>query len=510
MFVTALLWAAPGAAADPDGFEPNNSIDAATAITPWYYAGLTIDPVGDVDHYNITLNAGDEVAVTICNMVTMFNLYLFDTTRIQRNSSTQGMSSTEKVWWFDVPVSGNYTIQVIGSGSDSGSYDMRVEAPVIDDACEQNDDIESAWEISVPSTTSNLAFYDGDYYKVWLTADQYLNTTVQSGPEVGLMGIFFQVYNSTYGLVENGLSSPSYSHSILLKAPAVGWYYVVVNVTNPFIWGNYTIILKDIVDDAYEENDLASNAAPINPDSYNDVVDLYYNPVLMDVDWYQIQVNAGESMWAMVLTSPITGTTFQLTTNMGVVLADAAPHPAMGYLFANYSVTTSGAYKVRVYPTAEPHPIKYGLILARMNMTHPADIAYQPGETGHGITWNIEDSYVNIATMGGGAPPPEKLPAKVYMDGVPLADDYTWNRTKPVTLDVDGLAEGTYAFKIIAKNHLNVTVEDTVTVTVKTSVSPGDTTPDGIPGYPMAILAGFAVVALLALVGRKRSIIIRK
>ncbi len=507
MFVSMLFWVTPCVMAAPDGFETNDSVGLATPITPGYYPALTIDPVGDVDYFNITLVAGDNISVMIFNMVEIFDLYLNDTTGICLDSSTGGSDNIKKVWKFSVTQDGNYTILVKGNETNQGSYVMQVEVPAYDDIYEDNDGFASATELPFPSTTTDLALYDWDYFKMTLSVGQLLNVTLQrdleSGPSYATLAVFNSTY-STINFVTMILSGETYT-LLIDETDSGGIFYVGVITTST--WGNYTLILQEIVDDKYEENDVAAAASIVNIDSFDELMSMFQNPILLgdDVDWYGAQINAGECFWAFSNT-PLKNATFQMTTSMGVVLKDAMPHPSLLYPFVNYSVTIGGTYKVRVYPTDNPHTVLYALILGRLNVTHPTDISYAPGGTGHSITWRPDDSFFAYYE-GFKAPVPEgQFTARIYYNGELTMDVYEWNRTKPVTLGVDGLAEGTHTFRIVVKDWLNCTVEDTVVVTVGVTQTGGggEKPPDGIPGYPAAFLAGFMLVAIIAIAARKR------
>lgn len=500
IFLSLLLWTTPIAAAADGETGVNDSIETATEITAGYYAGFSIGYLGDKDYYNISLAMGANISVTICNMITLFQLYLSDTMGTLRNSSpyTSILGDSQKVWWFNVPLAGNYTIEVNASGSQTGDYDMRIEAPVIDDSWEENDDFASAREIGEDSITSDLQLYDSDYYKVSLERGDYLNITIRRS-SVEASGFFnCSIFNSSQGLLTDRLLTPGDEPTILIQAGLTDWYYVVVENSSHsglIYWGNYTLILQDVADDIYENNDDADHAAPVDLD--RDEWFYGFSAVLLDDDWYQYQLNAGEIMW--FCTSVSENFSFQITDSKGAVLADPvifSGYPFQDALYANYSVPTNGTYKLHVFSTGIPHIVQYGLYGARMNVSHPADITYQANQTGNTITWHVDDSFWGKIPASYGL----TMTAKVYRDGVLLPGSYTWNRTTPVSVNVDGLPEGNHTFKIVATDGANNIIEDTVIVTVQAAETP----PNGIPGYPGIFLTGFALVTIAALASRKK------
>ncbi len=81
---------------------------------------------------------------------------------------------------------------------------------------------------------------------------------------------------------------------------------------------------------------------------------------------------------------------------------------------------------------------------------HPADVVYEEGSTGHGITWSPYDDH----------------PARyeIFRNGT-LIDSGTWNN-ESISISVDGLSAGTYNFTLIVFDLVGNHVSDTVFVTV--------------------------------------------
>jgi hypothetical protein len=81
---------------------------------------------------------------------------------------------------------------------------------------------------------------------------------------------------------------------------------------------------------------------------------------------------------------------------------------------------------------------------------HPADVSYTHGDTGNSITWNPTDIV------------PDNF--EIYRDDT-LVDSGVWDGSA-ITVSVDGLSPGTYVYKCLAYNDLDIFGSDEVTVTV--------------------------------------------
>ncbi|XOB46885.1 MAG: NosD domain-containing protein [Candidatus Nealsonbacteria bacterium] len=100
---------------------------------------------------------------------------------------------------------------------------------------------------------------------------------------------------------------------------------------------------------------------------------------------------------------------------------------------------------------------------------YPNDVTYEEGTTGHNISWTATD--LNPGTY------------KIYRDGLEI-DSGTWESGIAITINVDGLAIGSYNYTIVATDAFGNVASDTVWVTVEDSdgddIPPDDTPPDDI------------------------------
>ena len=91
-------------------------------------------------------------------------------------------------------------------------------------------------------------------------------------------------------------------------------------------------------------------------------------------------------------------------------------------------------------------------------MDHPDDIEYSEGTTGHTITWSPTDAH--------------PVSYEIYLDGS-LEDSGPWNSVSgTISIDIDGLALGTYNYTIVVTDIGGNTGTDEVTVTVYDDTNP--------------------------------------
>jgi hypothetical protein len=109
----------------------------------------------------------------------------------------------------------------------------------------------------------------------------------------------------------------------------------------------------------------------------------------------------------------------------------------------------------------------------------PADVSYKEGTTGHVLTWNPADENPKNYT--------------IFRDGMNITSG-NWNG-EAISVEIDGLAVGTYNFTIVVMDIAYGTVQDTVWVEVRESKdSPGFT--------PLAILAILGTIGLIRILIR--------
>ncbi|MFW9916213.1 MAG: hypothetical protein ACFFGZ_11455 [Candidatus Thorarchaeota archaeon] len=104
----------------------------------------------------------------------------------------------------------------------------------------------------------------------------------------------------------------------------------------------------------------------------------------------------------------------------------------------------------------------------------PADVSYEEGTTGHVLTWNPVDANPKNYT--------------IYRDGMNIASG-DWSG-EAVSIEIDGLAFGTYNFTIVVMDIAYGAVQDTVWVEVNES--------EGSPGFaPMAALVILGTIGVI-------------
>ena len=95
------------------------------------------------------------------------------------------------------------------------------------------------------------------------------------------------------------------------------------------------------------------------------------------------------------------------------------------------------------------------VIAAPPRITHPADIEYLTGSTGHAITWTITAAHNGTTWY------------LVYRDTVTLVTSGAWTSGTPIVVPVDGLTEGYYNYSILATDGLGNVTQDDVFVRVR-------------------------------------------
>ena len=119
----------------------------------------------------------------------------------------------------------------------------------------------------------------------------------------------------------------------------------------------------------------------------------------------------------------------------------------------------------------------------------PANVTYLVGTTGHTITWQSSDA--------------NPFWYQILRDGSVIANT-TWDGAA-ITLEIDGLASGTYNYTIVVMDRLGYFTTDEVLVTVNPAEE--ETTeddPDLIPGFELPLVGLTLAVGLLITRSRRR------
>jgi peptide/nickel transport system substrate-binding protein len=82
------------------------------------------------------------------------------------------------------------------------------------------------------------------------------------------------------------------------------------------------------------------------------------------------------------------------------------------------------------------------------------EFSYVQGSEGHEISWTIYDSSVSNPTY------------TIYRDGDLIRSSTSWSSGVAITINVDGLSDGSYSYSITAIDGLGGNYQDTVTITV--------------------------------------------
>ena len=127
---------------------------------------------------------------------------------------------------------------------------------------------------------------------------------------------------------------------------------------------------------------------------------------------------------------------------------------------------------------------------------HPINVSYAKGTKGNTISWNITDSDVGTTSY------------TIFRNGTQVANG-TWASGVPVSINVDGLAVGSYNYTIIVSNGLGSHVEDTVIAKVFVPPNAGGTSSGGSTIAVMVIItlaAGGIVISAAMVTTRKRRV----
>ncbi len=330
-----------------DPFEPNNTLASATVLHKENYTGLSLYP-NDNDYYCVFLEAGENMSVVVWNYTVTPEFYLFKSSGSSSYSSViEG--STRKVLVLPVVETGYYYFQIrSGSGTD---YCLNITdiVPIGIDEYEPNDNFESATEVFVGETYSNLSLWDVDYFKVDLAAGTNLSITMNrtGGSNNHLIAELYAPNNSSV------LDSIAFDANclnaelILANASEAGTYFLKVSYELG-AWGNYSISIQRTGDDCYEPNDNFMTATPL------DINVQYSDLCLHDDDYYNVSLTAGDDVVLFILPTGLQGY-FRITlfgpgqTPLYSGITEYYPYTFRGLI----NVPTTGNYTLKINATAD-------------------------------------------------------------------------------------------------------------------------------------------------------------
>ena len=280
--------------ASNDQYEPNNTYSQATALTLDADVQELVLLNGDVDFFTFTLTETRLVEFRV-EIENPYNVYLEIAVTDERGEYVAEQYGSNVDMTFSVVLgAGQFNIQCSSPWDAVVYYSLGVAADeVADDELEDNDSMEQAVPMDLPSTTSALIINsnDPDYYRVTLPQDGLLSASLTLS----------SVDNDTYGSVSLHLLDamgeaihwreiyPNSTDEVSALLPS-GDYYIRVyaNQSDTAEW-SYDLRLDldvSVQEDIYEENDTGDDAALVELD----LVDSALVFARGDEDWFRFEV----------------------------------------------------------------------------------------------------------------------------------------------------------------------------------------------------------------------------
>ncbi len=297
-----------------DALEENDNLATALILVKTSYSNLFLV---DSDYYNISLTAGDNLTAQVSRISGSgyFDLILIapNGTEIQsmRHFSTYTLGH---IVLLNVLTTGLYCININRSSGGLGNYTLLL-ADANDDIFEDNDGFATAALLTKGSNYGNLALYDDDYYNVSLSANENISVQLTRSTGVGAFNMsLFSVDQITELWYSNNLGS---GHRVITAhVPSSGAYTVRIRAVGN-AWGNFSLSLGNITDDAFEHNDSLAAATELTIDA------TYSNLHLFDADAYKVYLTAGQNVSFYFTETGSTG--FKVgTTNLSLYAPDQA------------------------------------------------------------------------------------------------------------------------------------------------------------------------------------------
>ncbi|MFX1363814.1 MAG: PPC domain-containing protein [Promethearchaeota archaeon] len=297
-----------------DWMEQNDDYWNGYWISPNFYDNLVILG-GDEDWFNIDLNSGDTIDISILfnHIAGDLQLELYDPNDNTNPRSTSTSTDNDEFIYFKADTPGTWRIRVYHAGANTNlHYDMDIWMYKGDEWSEPNEynshpgdiydlsDDEGKWL----SEIHGLAILrDDDWYMIEIYPGfQHLmvNLTCELSSQ-GSININLFRYRDEYGLDGN----PVYSnHSItgdnkaVINCPYIDWGIYLIQVYGNSFEMEYDLWWDDFrtdnrPDDNYEENDNLSNAYDLSRHENEELLFINDTAIFRDNDWYRIQVQSG-------------------------------------------------------------------------------------------------------------------------------------------------------------------------------------------------------------------------
>jgi hypothetical protein len=304
----------------------------------WYKIYVAPSQVG----YNLT------VKIDFIHNWNNMDLYIYDAALTLLDSGTTNYSpESVRV----APLSaGWYYFKVVGYNNHI-EYDMDIALShdwIGDDWGEPND----YWKNPTTLKTNNINYtytsmksYDSDFFKLKVAQGDFVRVSVFNQTLNSLLTLSFSYANNN-SLITNTWWWQS-STEIRLTLTAASTTSIIINITGAFGVLYNVYFEHTLADDFYEDNDNHSNAALLEHSDKN-----YADLILKDSDWFNIPIQAGETLkinltYNSIYASSInlrlcdgSGTTIKLSTQASASeenITIFAPH------FANYSLCIDGS-----------------------------------------------------------------------------------------------------------------------------------------------------------------------
>lgn len=351
-----------------DRYENNDSKFNASLVTAGTYDSLILLN-NDMDWYKIGAAANEYLTIRMDydyqnNGYSYPYLYIYNSTSSSYLDYDGGTYRDSAEIKYLATQTDTYYVAVDIYNSTSSSYNidmldysLTVEKSSLlelDDAMEQNDTYLTASTI-MPDTTYQLVSVknDTDWYKIVLSPNDLFDITLQFTESANsYTDLYMYLLDSAFNQISYDYDDYPANLTITNRYTQTGGtYYIRVqrtttNVSYQEMAASYSLHVSrtntSTLDDSYEDNDNAANAAVI-VNGYYDSLSYY------DEDWFAINMSAGVPMRLDVISDTTISSSFYLAlldANQTLVQSTSGSSTQIGF---NYTPTTTGTYYIRFY-----------------------------------------------------------------------------------------------------------------------------------------------------------------